>query len=56
MLNLCKEQCESAVESKASVKVWRDKKVRSFTVKLGELEKYSSENEKPGGRQRCFRC
>ena len=38
---------ESAVESKATVKVWRDKKVRSFTVKLGELEKYSSENEKP---------
>ena len=38
---------ESAVESKAVVKVWRDKKIRSFTVKLGELEKYSSEEEKP---------
>ena len=32
---------ESAVESKAKVKVWRDKKERSFTVKLGELEKFS---------------
>lgn len=38
---------ESAVESKAVVKVWRDKKIRSFTVKLGELEKYSSVDEKP---------
>ena len=38
---------ESAVESKAVVKVWRDKKIRSFTVKLGELEKYSSQEEKP---------
>ena len=37
---------ESAVESKAIVKVWRDKKKRSFTVKLGELEKYSSEDSK----------
>ena len=33
---------ESAVESKAIVKVWRDKKKRSFTVKLEKLEKYSS--------------
>ncbi len=32
---------ESAVESKAKVRVWRDKKERSFTVKLGELEKFS---------------
>ena len=38
---------ESAVESKAKVKVWRDKKVKSFTVKLGELEKFSAAaNEK----------
>ncbi len=32
---------ESAVESKAKVKVWRDNRQRSFTVKLGELEKFS---------------
>ncbi len=32
---------DSIVESKASVKVWRDKKVKSFTVKLGELEKFN---------------
>ena len=32
---------DSAVESKAKVKVWRNKKVKSFTVKLGELEKFS---------------
>ena len=32
---------DSAVESKANVKVWRNKKVKSFTVKLGELEKFS---------------
>ena len=38
---------ESAVESKAVVKVWREKKIKSFTVKLGELEKYSAEEEKP---------
>ena len=39
---------ESAVESKAKVKVWRDKKERSFSVKLGELEKFNSAaNEKP---------
>ena len=31
---------ESAVESKAEVKVWRNKKVKSFTVKLGEREKF----------------
>ena len=42
---------ESAVESKAVVKVWRDKKIRSFTVKLGELEKYSSEEEKAGDKK-----
>tara|TARA_X000000950_G_scaffold156558_1_gene191979 strand:+ start:2339 stop:3796 length:1458 start_codon:yes stop_codon:yes gene_type:complete len=33
---------ESAVESKAKVKVWRDKKSKSFTVKLGELEKFNT--------------
>ncbi len=38
---------ESAVESKAVVKVWRDKKTRSFTVKLGELEKYSADEKNP---------
>ena len=39
---------ESAVESKAEVKVWRDKKKRSFTVKLGDLEKFNAAaNEKP---------
>jgi serine protease Do len=32
---------DSAVESKASVKVWRDKKLKKFTVKLGELEKFN---------------
>ena len=38
---------ESAVESKAKVKVWRDKKTKSFTVKLGELEKFNTaENQK----------
>ena len=42
---------ESAVESKAEVKVWRNKKIRSFTVKLGELEKYSSEEEKPATKR-----
>ena len=39
---------ESAVESKAEVKVWRDKKKRSFTVKLGDLEKFNAAaNQKP---------
>ena len=39
---------ESAVESKAEVKVWREKKKRSFTVKLGDLEKFNAAaNEKP---------
>ena len=33
---------ESAVESKAKVKVWRDKREKSFTVKLGELEKFNT--------------
>ncbi|MFL2661444.1 MAG: DegQ family serine endoprotease [Alphaproteobacteria bacterium] len=33
---------ESAVESKAKVKVWRDKKAQSFTVQLGELEKFNT--------------
>ena len=37
---------ESAVESKATVKVWRDNKFRNFTVKLGELEKFSSDTTK----------
>ena len=32
---------ESVVESKAEVKVWRDKKEKTFTVKLGELEKFN---------------
>ncbi len=33
---------ESAVESKAKVIVWRNKKRKSFTVKLGELEKFNA--------------
>ena len=37
---------ESAVESKAKVKVWRDKKEKSFTVKLGELEKFNTSANK----------
>ena len=36
---------ESAVESKAKVKVWRDKKEKNFTVKLGELEKFNTTND-----------
>ncbi len=36
---------ESAVESKAKVKVWRDKKEKNFTVKLGELEKFNTAND-----------
>ena len=32
---------ESVVESKAKVKVWRQKREKSFTVKLGELEKFN---------------
>ncbi len=32
---------ESAVESKAKVKVWRNRKFKNFTVKLGELEKFN---------------
>ena len=32
---------ESAVESKASVVVWRNNKSNKFTVKLGELEKFN---------------
>ena len=32
---------DSAVESKATVKVWRNNKTKRFTVKLGELEKFS---------------
>ena len=36
---------DSAVESKAKVKVWRNKKIKSFTVKLGELEKFSEAAE-----------
>merc|ERR1711991_612570 len=31
---------ESVVESKAEVKVWRDKKKRTFSIKLGEREKF----------------
>ena len=38
---------DSAVESKATVKVWRNKKVKSFTVKLGELEKFSEADTSP---------
>ena len=38
---------DSAVESKAAVKVWRNNKVKSFTVKLGELEKFSEADESP---------
>ncbi len=36
---------ESAVESKAKVKIWRNKKERSFTVKLGELEKFNASTD-----------
>jgi len=32
---------DSSVESKASVKVWRNKKIKTLTVKLGELEKFN---------------
>lgn len=32
---------ESAVESKANVKVWRNNKLKSFNVRLGELEKFN---------------
>ena len=47
MLNhLQRTVAESAVESKAVVKVWREIKNKKFTVKLGELEKYSAEEEK----------
>ena len=38
---------ESAVESKAKVIVWRDKKEQSFTVKLGELEKFNTAKDDP---------
>jgi len=40
---------ESAVESKAKVKVWRNKKFKNFNVKLGELEKFNqtAENQSP---------
>ena len=38
--SLQRSVAESAVESKAEVKVWRNKKVKSFTVKLGEREKF----------------
>ena len=38
---------DSAVESKAKVKVWRNKKIKSFTVKLGELEKFSEAEPDP---------
>ena len=37
---------ESAVESKAEVKVWRNKKIKTFTVKLGEREKFDETAEK----------
>ena len=37
---------DSAVESKATVKVWRDKKLKKFTVKLGELEKFNETAKK----------
>ena len=48
MLSLSKEQlADSLVESKAIVKVWRNKKVKSFTVKLGELEKFSEADTDP---------
>ncbi len=33
---------DAAVESKAKVKVWRNKKFKNFTVKLGELEKFNN--------------
>ena len=41
MLSLYKRSvAESAVESKAEVKVWRNKKIKSFKIKLGEREKF----------------
>ncbi len=39
--SLQRSVAESAVESKATVKVWRNKKIKSFTVKLGEYEKFN---------------
>ena len=37
---------ESAVESKAEVKVWRNKKAKKFIVKLGEREKFDETAKK----------
>tara|TARA_B100000287_G_scaffold275827_1_gene259788 strand:- start:21 stop:1502 length:1482 start_codon:yes stop_codon:yes gene_type:complete len=39
--SLQRSVAESAVESKAVVKIWRNKKLKSFTVKLGEYEKFN---------------
>ena len=38
--SLQRSVAESAVESKAKVKVWRNKKMKTFSVKLGEREKF----------------
>ena len=43
---------ESAVESKAKVKVWRDKKEKSFTVKLGDLEKFNTATSEKTGENK----
>ena len=48
--SLQRSVAESAVESKANVKVWRNKKTKSFNIKLGEYEKFNEltqeENQK----------
>ena len=50
MKSLQRSVAESAVESKANVKVWRNKKTKSFNIKLGEYEKFNEltqeENQK----------
>ena len=37
---------ESAVASSAKISVWRNRKIKNITVKLGELEKFTQSNEK----------
>ena len=38
--SLQRSVAESAIESKAKVKVWRNKKMKTFSVRLGEREKF----------------
>jgi serine protease Do len=40
--SLQRKVAESVVQSKAKVKVWRQKREKSFTVRLGELEKFNA--------------